>query len=117
MRRSWATSTSEGLELGSALSVDWRARSKCQVCIMRLRPLARFPAVRFLAIAILITTACTDHTGPTGPQDARLSVPFQLFVGESAEIRSEPLQIGFRQVTEDSRCPAAPNASGRGRSW
>jgi hypothetical protein len=62
---------------------------------------------RLLAAAILLAAGCTEGGGPTGPQENRLGVPFELSAGESAEIRSEPLRIGFRQVTQDSRCPAA----------
>ena len=63
--------------------------------------------LRFAATLLLLTATagCTDRSGPTAPQGTQLGVPFELGIGESVVIASEPLEIVLQRVT-DSRCPA-----------
>jgi len=58
----------------------------------------------FAAAAILLLSACSNNSSPTGPDTARLGVPFRLSLGESSSIEREPLRIRFERVATDSRC-------------
>jgi hypothetical protein len=53
---------------------------------------------------LLLSAGCAERSGPTAPQATRLGIPFELEVGESVAIASEPLEIALQRVT-DSRCP------------
>ena len=57
-----------------------------------------------LMIGLISLTACSGVPGTSGI-DAELDTPFQLKIGQSAQIVSEGLTIDFLEVTEDSRCP------------
>lgn len=59
----------------------------------------------YIAAAILILSACSESSSPTGPDSARLGVPFRLSPGETVSIEGEPLRIRFERVTDDGRCP------------
>ncbi len=60
--------------------------------------------LRFAASLLFLTAGCAERSGPTAPRETRLGIPFELEVGESVVIASEPLEIGLQRVT-DSRCP------------
>jgi hypothetical protein len=47
----------------------------------------------------------TSFAGFSEPKRVVLGENFQLNVGESAQIEAESLQIGFEEVSGDSRCP------------
>lgn len=54
--------------------------------------------------AALVLAACSNNSSPTGPDTARVGVPFRLSPGESSSIEGEPLRIRFERVAADSRC-------------
>jgi hypothetical protein len=47
----------------------------------------------------------TGVAGSSEPKGVALGESFQLNVGESVQIEAEALQIGFEDVSGDSRCP------------
>jgi len=67
----------------------------------------RWFALAAVGVSVLLV-ACSSS--PTEPVDNHLVVavgaPFQLKVAETALIRNEDIQVQFRSVAEDSRCPA-----------
>jgi hypothetical protein len=64
------------------------------------------PAVRSLTLlfCLLTVTAC-DENSPVGPT-VNLSERFTLAPGEVARVQDVGLNVQFRMVTGDSRCPA-----------
>jgi hypothetical protein len=50
-----------------------------------------------------VLAACWDAAGPR--RDVALNEPFELAVGESAELDAGALRVSFLGVTNDSRCP------------
>jgi hypothetical protein len=58
-----------------------------------------------LVFVAALVPAAASITGPSQPQRAALGEPFTLKVGGSAQIEAEALQIGFEDVSADSRCP------------
>lgn len=61
-------------------------------------------AVLGLLIGIVALAACTGGQR-SAEFNAELNTPFQLKIGQSAQLESEGLTIDFLEVTEDSRCP------------
>lgn len=59
----------------------------------------------WLAAVILILSACSESSSPTGPDTARLGAPFRLSPGESVSVEGEPLRVRFERVKSDVRCP------------
>jgi len=58
-----------------------------------------------LYLVLLAMGGCSS--GPSEPsQDVPLGQEFTLKPGESAAIQSTGLQVSFREVVDDSRCPA-----------
>ena len=55
-----------------------------------------------VALLALLLPGCTDRTGQI---QASLGKEFALYLGQSAVITGEDLEITFQEVTEDSRCP------------
>ena len=65
----------------------------------------------FLVLAILVVVmggiiiaTLMNSTDPE-PQDVSLNTPFNLKIGESADIESKRIRVTFLAVTQDSRCP------------
>src|SRR5690349_4901620 len=62
-----------------------------------------------LAIALAAALATTGCSAPDAPVDENpkvsLDTPFELPAGKTASLLSEPLEVTFVNVTEDSRCP------------
>ncbi len=60
-------------------------------------------AVKWSA-AVLLLASCATRRG--APQvNAPLGEEFRIRAGETAQVGDEGLRVGFRRVTEDSRCP------------
>ena len=57
-----------------------------------------------LLIGLISLAACSGGQ-QSAEINAELDTPFQLKIGQSAQIASEALSIDFLEVTEDSRCP------------
>ena len=61
-----------------------------------------------LPLAILTTflaaSACSDSDGPTEPRGPFLQ-RVTLRAGQLLRIESEGIEIGFQEITQDSRCP------------
>lgn len=53
--------------------------------------------------ALSLLSACWDAAGPR--REVALGQPFELAVGESAELDAGALRLSFVGVTNDSRCP------------
>ena len=62
----------------------------------------RCPVWGLAATLALVTRSVA---GPSEPKSVPLGESFTLKVGESARIEAEALQIGFEDVSADSRCP------------
>lgn len=54
--------------------------------------------------ALLATTACSDSDGPTAPRGS-FEQRVTLRAGQLLRIESERIEIGFQEITQDSRCP------------
>ena len=54
--------------------------------------------------AFLAASACSDSDGPTEPR-GRFEQRVVLRAGELRAIESEGIEIGFEEITRDSRCP------------
>jgi hypothetical protein len=54
--------------------------------------------------AFLAASACSDSDGPTGPR-GRFEQRVSLRAGQLFRIESEGIEIGFEEITQDSRCP------------
>lgn len=68
---------------------------------------------RWLTVAVLLAAACGGSNqdvdslaGPAATVEARQGETFRLRPGETARIAGAGLLVGFRAVTQDSRCPA-----------
>ena len=59
--------------------------------------------VLFCLAAILVVSGC--QAASASPIQVRLGEAFNLGVGQSAVITSEPLRLTFDKVLADSRCP------------
>ena len=73
--------------------------------MVEIRPHRRWYAIYVsLLIGIISLAACGK-----GQQSAKtvteLNTPFQLKIGQSAQVDPEGITIDFLEVTEDSRCP------------
>jgi len=68
----------------------------------RRRQLVRYTVSVF--VATLAWVACSV-AGPSETKRPALGESFSVSVGESAQIEGEGLQIGFEDVSGDSRCP------------
>ena len=58
------------------------------------------------ASAVVVVSVYWNGHSPQSPVSARIDVPFQLRVNQTAFIDSLNLRIGFVAVREDSRCPS-----------
>jgi hypothetical protein len=54
--------------------------------------------------AFLAAIACSDSRGPTEPR-GRFDQRVTLRAGQLVRITSEGIEIGFQEITHDSRCP------------
>lgn len=57
-----------------------------------------------LLIGIIALAACSEGQQPA-EINIELNTPFQLRIGQSAQLDSEGITLDFLEVTEDSRCP------------
>lgn len=60
------------------------------------------------SVSVFVATLASiagSVAGPSQPESVALGERFNLKVGESAQIEAEALQIGFEDVSADSRCP------------
>lgn len=61
---------------------------------------------------VMLLGSCADRNGQV---EASLAEEFSLSIGQSASIGGENLQIRFKEVKEDSRCPKNVNCVWAGR--
>lgn len=59
----------------------------------------------FFLIAAILALLLTGCAGVQGDVTASLDKEFTLAIGQTASIRSEGIQIRFKDVVGDSRCP------------
>jgi hypothetical protein len=60
------------------------------------------------SVSVFVATLASfagSVAGPSQPERVALGESFSLRVGDSAPIEAEALQIGFEDVSADSRCP------------
>jgi hypothetical protein len=69
----------------------------------------KFLVLVFLLCIILSTSSACKNDGVSLGED------FYLYIGESANIKGEELQVRFLEVTEDSRCPKGVTCIWEGR--
>ncbi|MFX1253503.1 MAG: hypothetical protein ACFFCZ_17975 [Promethearchaeota archaeon] len=64
-----------------------------------------------LAILVVVMTGSVILMNLTDPeqQDVSLNTPFNLKIGEFADIESKGIRVTFLAVTQDSRCPKDVN--------
>jgi hypothetical protein len=75
-------------------------------------------AVRILALAlvsVLGAAGCAAQGGPPSNAKVELDKPFQMRIGQTAEVGSEKIVITFKGVTEESRCPSDVQCAWAGR--
>jgi hypothetical protein len=68
-------------------------------------------------ISVFVVTldlVAVNVAGPSEPKSVALGQSFELRVGESARIEAEALQIGFEDVSADSRCPKGDQCTWEG---
>lgn len=73
--------------------------------MVEARPHYRWYAVYVSILIAIITLAACNGRQQSAKTNTELDTPFQLKIGQSAQINSEGLTIDFLEVTEDSRCP------------
>ena len=61
--------------------------------------------LKFLLLVMAIPLVLAGCAGATGDVKASLDEEFSLAIGQTAVIRGENLEIKFKEVLEDSRCP------------
>lgn len=60
------------------------------------------------SVSVFVATLASvagSVAGPPQPESVAIGESFSLRVGDSASIEAEALQIGFEDVSADSRCP------------
>jgi Zn finger protein HypA/HybF involved in hydrogenase expression len=60
---------------------------------------------RSVSVFVATLASVASVAGSSEPKSVALGESFQLKVGESAQIEAAALQIGFEEVSGDSRCP------------
>jgi hypothetical protein len=60
---------------------------------------------RAVSLFVATLTSVASGAGSSEPKSVTLGESFELEVGESARIETEALEIGFEDVSGDSRCP------------
>jgi Zn finger protein HypA/HybF involved in hydrogenase expression len=59
----------------------------------------------FVPVFVATLASVGSFAGSSEPKSVALEESFQLKVGECARIEAEALEIGFEEVSSDSRCP------------
>jgi hypothetical protein len=65
----------------------------------------RWPMKHLVTVFVVTLASVASLAHSSEPKSVALEESFQLKVGESARIETEALEIGFEEVSSDSRCP------------